>query len=220
MNIKETIRTMLVDDHAVVRSGYRTYLEAIPGFTVVAEAETADEAVSRYRRLFPDVVIMDIMLRGASGIDASRRIIAIHPGAKILVFSMYDSPVLLQQALDVGVLGAVGKECDPATLREAAVAVSRGERYLEEAVAESLEFANCTDSENLLRTLTPREFEVFMQLVSGSSGAETADALSLASKTVANLASLVRQKLGVTSDVQLVKLAADAGIVSWIRHSV
>ncbi|HSI58484.1 MAG TPA: response regulator transcription factor [Ideonella sp.] len=213
----ETIRTLIVDDHAVVRSGYRSYLQQVQGFQVVAEADSADEAYAQYKRLHPDVVIMDIMLQGASGIDASRRILSNHPGAKILIFSMYASPVLLQQALDVGVLGAVGKQCDPDTLREAAIAVARGDRYLDASMAQSLVFSKYDRGQKAFDSLSQREFEIFLLLISGAPGDEIAEALSLSVKTIANRASIIRQKLGVSSDIQLVKLAAAAGVVPWIR---
>lgn len=213
----ETIRTLIVDDHAVVRSGYRAYLQQVPCFEVVAEAESADEAYAQYKRMHPDVVIMDIMLQGASGIDASRRILSNHPGAKILIFSMYASPVLLQQALDVGVLGAVGKQCDPDTLREAAIAVARGNRYLDASMAQSLVFSRYDRGQKVFDSLSPREFEIFLLMVSGAPCDDIAEALNLSAKTIANRASIIRQKLGVASDIQLVKLAAGAGVVPWIR---
>lgn len=213
----ETIRTLIVDDHAVVRSGYRSYLEQLPEFQVVAEADNANEAYAQYKRLQPDLVIMDIMLHGASGIDASRRILTSHPGAKILIFSMYASPVLLQQALDVGVLGAVGKECDPDTLRQAAIAVARGNRYLDPAMAQALVFSRLERGHKAFDTLSAREFEIFLLLISGAPVEDIAQALSLSAKTIANRASSIRRKLGVGSDIQLVKLAAAAGMVPWIR---
>lgn len=215
--ISSPIRALIVDDHAVVRSGYRSYLQQLPGFEVVAEAGSADDAYAQYKRHYPDVVIMDIMLQGASGIDASRRILAHHPGARILIFSMYASPALLQQALGVGVLGAVGKQCDADTLRNAALAVARGDRYLDSSMAQSLVFARFDRGQKAFECLSQREFEIFLMLISGAPGDEIAEALSLSVKTIANRASMIRQKLGASSDIQLVKLAAAAGVVPWIR---
>lgn len=212
----ETIRTMLVDDHAVVRSGYRAYLERVPGFEVVLEAGTADEAYLGYRRLEPDIVIMDIRLPGASGIEASRRILAFDSRARILVFSMYSGPSFVRQALDVGVLGVVGKDCSPDALRDAAVVVARGERYLDRPLAQALAFSKYDAAKNALEALSPREFEILQLMVSGASGEQIATTLSLSTKTIANRASAIRQKLGVSSDIQLLKLAASAGVVPWI----
>ena len=213
----DTVRTMIVDDHAVVRTGYRNYLQQLPDFDVVAEAETADEAYLLFKRHQPDIVIMDIMLGGASGLDASRRILAAAPGARILIFSMYSSPVLLQQALDIGVLGAVGKDSPPDVLCEAAIAVSRGRRYLDAAVAQSLVFSKYDLESKVFGALSPREFEIFQMLVAGMTPDAISESLNLSSKTIANRLSIVRQKLGVSSDIQLVKLAASIGVVPWLQ---
>lgn len=216
---KPAIRTLLVDDHAVVRSGYAHYLAQAQGFEVVGEAATADEAYSQYRQARPDIVIMDIMLPGASGIDASRRILATDPAARILIFSMYAEPTLIRQALDVGVLGALTKDSLPEILCEAAVAVARGSRYLGREIAQALAFSKYDAGINTLINLSPREFEICQMLVSGATVEEIANALSLSSKTISNRLTAIRQKLDVSTDIQLVKLAAAAGVVPWIRPS-
>lgn len=209
-----SIRTLIVDDHAVVRSGYRTYLEG-EGFEVVAEADTADEAYVQYKRHQPDVVIMDIMLPGASGIEASRRILSHDEGARILMFSMYSSPVLIQQALEIGALGVVGKECDPAVLVRAAATVARGQRYLDSALAQALVFFRYDQKRSIFESLSPREFEILQMMVSGAHYEAIGKALKLSAKTIANRASMIRQKLGASTDIQLVRLAAEAGVVPW-----
>ncbi len=213
MNDKK-IRTLIVDDHAVVRSGYRAYLQG-EGFEVVAEAESADEAYLQYKAHRPDVVIMDIMLSGASGIEASRRIVSHHPGARILMFSMYSSPVLIQQALDVGALGVVGKESDPEVLVRAAATVARGQRYLDSNLAQALVFFRYDQRRTIFEALSSREFEILQMMVSGAKYETIGLTLKLSAKTVANRASMIRQKLGVSTDIQLVRLAAEAGVVSW-----
>lgn len=210
-----TIRTLIVDDHAVVRSGYRTYLQQMSGFEVVAEAESADDAYLQYKRHLPDVVIMDIMMPGASGIDASRRILATHPQARILIFSMYSSPVFVQQALDIGALGIVGKDCDADTLREAVATVARGDKYLDGKMAQSLVFSRYDEGKRVFETLSAREFEILQLMMSGATMEQISATLSLSGKTVANRASMIRQKLGVATDIQLVKMAAAAGVVPW-----
>lgn len=213
MNKKST-STLIVDDHAVVRSGYRTYLQS-EGFDVVAEADTADEAYRQYKTHRPDVVIMDIMLPGASGIEASRRILSHHPGARILMFSMYSSPVLIQQALDVGALGVVGKECDPDVLVQAAATVAQGRRYLDSNLAQALVFFRYDQKRTVFESLSAREFEILQMMVSGADYEAIGTTLKLSAKTIANRASMIRQKLGVSTDIQLVRLAAEAGVVTW-----
>jgi DNA-binding NarL/FixJ family response regulator len=213
------IRTLIVDDHAVVRSGYARYLEEAGGFQIVAEAATASDAYTQYKLLRPDIVIMDVMLPGASGIDASRRILDLDPGARILIFSMYSQPALMRQALDVGVLGALTKDSAPEILCEAATAVAAGQRYLGGPLARALVFSQQTPSRRLFEELPPREFEICRLLLNGATVDEIAQTLNLSSKTVANRLSMVRQKLQVATDIQLVKLAASAGMVPWIRHS-
>lgn len=211
------IRVMLVDDHAVVRSGYRTYLEQLPDFEVVAEADNADDAYAVYKRVRPGLVVMDIRLPGASGIEASRRILAHDPAARILLFSMYSSTSFLRQALEIGVKGMVGKECNPDTLRDAAIAIAHGKPYVDPQLAQALVFDTHA---NPLDALSPREFEILQFMVAGASAEEIGQALNVSVKTVANRASTIRQKLGADSDIQLLKIAAAAGVVPWIGNSI
>jgi two-component system invasion response regulator UvrY len=216
MNIP-TIRTLIVDDHAVVRSGYRRYLEQVQGFAVVAEAGTADEAYLHYRQLLPDIVIMDIMLPGTSGIDASRRILAADRGARILVLSMYAQPLFVERALEIGVLGVLTKDSAPEELCEAAQTVAAGRRYLGADVAQSVVLSKYAAGARSFDNLSAREFEICQMLLSGATVDQMAQALSLSEKTIANRLSMIRQKLEVSSDIQLVKLAAEAGILPWMR---
>ncbi|MBZ8140537.1 DNA-binding response regulator [Rubrivivax gelatinosus] len=210
------IRVLIVDDHAVVRSGYRTYLEQMGGFEVVAEADNAAEAYAQYKRCQPDIVIMDIMMPGASGIDASRRILAFDRDARILVFSMYVEPIVVRQALGLGVRGMLSKDSAPEQLCEAAIAVARGQRYLGGELAMAMAFSPRSPRAEIVEKLSGREFEIFQMLVSGASIDDIAQALNLSSKTVANRLSQIRQKLDANSDIQLVRMAAAIGIVSWI----
>jgi len=210
------IRTLLVDDHAVVRSGYRTYLHAVPGFEVVGEAGTADDAYGQYKLLQPDIVIMDIVLPGASGIDATRRILAFDRNARILVFSMHSTPIIVKQVLDVGALGMISKDSLPETLCKAAATVAAGRRYLDGNLAKAVVLSQYRQGPKLFEALSPREFDIVLMLVAGMLPGHIAESLNLSTKTVANALSAVRTKLGVSSDIQLVKLAASAGLVPWI----
>jgi DNA-binding NarL/FixJ family response regulator len=212
-----TIKALIVDDHAVVRSGYGRYLEQEGEFEVVAEAASGAEAYAQYKRVLPDIVILDVMLPGASGLDASRRILGSDPHARILIFSMYSQPTLIRQALDIGVLGAVSKDSAPEVLCDAARAVARGQGYLDGKLARAMIFTRQTPERRLFEELPAREFEICRMLLNGSTVDDIARALSLSPKTVANRLTMLRQRLNVTTDIQLVKLAAAAGMVSWIR---
>lgn len=214
MPIEDPIRVLLVDDHAVVRSGYRAFLEQSPGVVVVAEADTADSAYHAWQRTRPHVVVMDIMLGAGSGIAASQRILSASPGARILVCSMLAEPVFIQHALDVGVLGAIGKDSPPQVLREAVLAVARGQRYVADGLAQRLAHAQ-PDSRAAFQALAPRDFEIVRQLVLGTPIEHIGESLHLSAKTIANRLSLVRTQLGVQSDIQLVRLAAEAGLLDW-----
>ncbi len=212
----QAIRTLLVDDHAVVRSGYRTYLQQIAGFDVCGEAGSAEEAYRAYKELQPDIVIMDILMPGASGIEACRRILKLQPRARILVFSMHVSATVVRQLLDIGVLGVLGKDSPPETLCAAAAAVASGQFYLENGTAKSVVFSRYHGDQARFQALSPREFDITQMLIAGVLPNDIAETLNLSSKTVANLLSIIRNKLGVTSDVHLLRLAASVGLVPWI----
>lgn len=217
MNNQQT-RILLVDDHAVVRTGYRALLEMNESLAVVAEAGTADEAYAAYRKHAPDVVVMDIMLPGSSGIEATRRIVAFDAHARVLVFTMCTHPSVVQQALDVGALGVLTKDSPPELLVNGVRSVARGKRVLSRQIAESVAFSHYVPESKLFAFLTPREFEMCRLLVSGHSLEQIAECLNLSPKTVANKLSTARRKLGVGSDIELVKLASEVGLVPWVTE--
>lgn len=217
MNNRQT-RILLVDDHAVVRTGYRALLEMNEALLVAAEAGTADEAYAAYRKHAPDVVVMDIMLPGSSGIEATRRIVAFDEQAKVLMFTMCSHPTVVQQALDAGALGVLTKDSPAEQLVDAVQSVARGKRVLSRQVAESVAFSHYLPESKLFGYLTPREFEMCRLLVSGHSIDAIAEQLNLSPKTVANKLSTARRKLDVSSDIELVKLASEVGLVPWVTE--
>jgi len=207
---------MLVDDHSVVRAGYRRLIETTPGFQMVAEGANADDAYALYKVHMPDVVVMDIMLPGASGIDVTRRIIAYHPGARVLMFSMYSQAAFAQPALEAGALGFITKDSEPEELIEALAAIAAGKRYLSRAVAQTLAFSRMSSRHGLFDALAPREFEICRLLLSGIDTDEIAQQLKLSPKTIANRVCQIRRKLGVSSDIELIRIASEVGLVPWI----
>jgi DNA-binding NarL/FixJ family response regulator len=211
--VADAVTVLLVDDHAVVREGYRRLLERSPSIRVVGEAFDAQSAYLAFVEHHPQVTVMDIALPGASGIDALRRIRARQPAAQVLMFSMYEDPVFAARALQAGARGYVTKAAAPQVLVEAVLAVARGEPYLVGRVAQELALRKLGDSADAAERLSPREFEVLRMLVAGQPVSEIARSLGLTAKTVANHQSILRQKLGAGTAVQLLQAAARLGIV-------
>lgn len=208
----DAVTVLLVDDHAVVREGYRRLLEKSPSIRVVGEANDAQSAYIAFQEHQPQVTVMDIALPGASGIDALRRIRARAPQAQVLMFSMYEDPVFAARALQAGARGYVTKAAAPEVLVEAVLAVARGEPYLAGRVAQELALRNLGEGDAAGK-LSPREFEVLRMLVAGRPLHDIARSLGLTTKTVANHQSILRQKLGAVTAVQLLQAAARLGIM-------
>jgi len=206
------VTVLLVDDHAVVREGYRRLLERSPSIRVVGEAFDAQSAYVAFVELKPQVTVLDIALPGVSGIDALRRIRTRVPQARVLMFSMYEDPVYAARALQAGARGYVTKAAAPDVLVEAVLTVARGESYLAGRVAHELALRNVTEKKEAVECLSPREFEVLRLLVAGRQLPEIAKSLGLTAKTVANHQSILRQKLGANTAVQLLQAAARLGI--------
>jgi two-component system, NarL family, invasion response regulator UvrY len=208
-----TVRVLLVDDHAVVREGYRRLLERTPEIEVVAEAATGEDAYRVFCELTPDVVVMDINLPGMSGIEAARRMLAREPDARILVFSMHEDALFGSRALQAGARGYVTKASAPEVLVEAVKAVSAGRLYISHDMAQELALQTVPGPDLPLNTLSPREFEVFRLLAEGKSVSDIARILSLSQKTVANYQSLIKQKLEADTSAQMVWIALKRGLV-------
>jgi DNA-binding NarL/FixJ family response regulator len=207
------VRVLLVDDHAVVREGYRRLLERTPEIEVVAEAATGEDAYRVFCDINPDVVVMDINLPGMSGIEAARRMLAREPDARILVFSMHEDALFGSRALQAGARGYVTKASAPEVLVEAVKAVSAGRLYISHDMAQELALQTVPGQDLPLNALSPREFEVFRLLAEGKSVGDIARILSLSQKTVANYQSLIKQKLDADTSAQMVWIALKRGLV-------
>ena len=205
------ISVLLVDDHKVVREGYRRLLEREPALSIVAEAADAESAYRCFCDSRPDVVVLDIALPGASGIDAMRRMLARDGAARILACSMYEDPIYVERALDNGALGYVTKASAAEVLLQAIKAVGQGERYLSPDAAASLARWQ-SRGRNALASLSSREMEILGQLVRGASLADTAVAMNLSEKTVAHYQTQIRRKLGARNAAQLVSIALKLGV--------
>jgi two-component system, NarL family, invasion response regulator UvrY len=206
------LRVLLVDDHAVVREGYRRLLEREAEIDVVGEAGNAAQACERALALCPDVVVMDIALPGSSGIEAMRRMLTERPQLRVLMFSMHDDAIFSCRALRAGALGYLSKASAPEVLLEAIRVVSRGDRYLSPDVAANMARSVSSSGQSGLETLTAREFEVLRLLVQGETLKDIGERLGLSEKTVANHQSAIREKLGAKNGMQLARLGARLGL--------
>lgn len=201
------IRILLVDDHAIVREGYRRLLAKQANLEVVAEADSAALAYKLFKTCRPSLVITDISLPGSSGLELILRIKQHSATAGILVFSMHQNPGVAAQALRAGALGYVTKSSDPEILLRAIRDVHAGRRVLSPDIAQLLALEKLGTDKLALETLTVREFEILRLLVDGKSHAEIAGTLHISAKTACNCHYLIKRKLGVSSDIELAKLA-------------
>jgi two-component system invasion response regulator UvrY len=206
------ISVLLVDDHAVVREGYRRLLERDASLVVVGEAATAAAAIRCDSELEPDVVVLDIALPGVSGIEILRRIIARRPGACVLMFSMYQDGIYANRAINAGARGYLSKASAPDLLVEAVRAVAGGRRYLSPDVEQAMTRQSSTGNQ-LADSLSARELEVLRMLIQGYSVEEIGKQLGLSAKTAANHQSSIKQKLGANSALQLMLIAHQFGLI-------
>ena len=209
------ISVMLVDDHAVVRAGYRLLLSQTANIEVVCEAECGEEACQYYSEFRPEIVVMDLNLPGIGGLAALRRILGRDPKARALVFSIHDELVYVVRALEAGAKGYITKSCAPDLLVEAVVRIARGETFLEPEIAQKLALQRFSQGQQhlALNSLSAREFDVFCLLAKGYSTREAAEELRLGFKTVSNYATLIKDKLHVNTTAELVRLAYQFGLI-------
>jgi DNA-binding NarL/FixJ family response regulator len=206
------IRVVVCDDHPVYRRGLRALLAEVEGITVVGEAGDGETALDAVASADPDVVIMDLHLPGASGVETTRRLLARTPGLGVLVHTMFEDDTSLVAALQAGARGYVVKGADHGEVVAAIEAVARGEVLLGRAVSGRLGAALAAPAGRPFRELTDREFEVLEQLARGWSTERIAAAQFLSPKTVRNYVSAILAKLGVATRAEAIVRAKDAGL--------
>ena len=203
---------MLVDDHALVRMGFRMLL-ADARVEVVGEAESGEQACLDYPRIKPDVVVMDLSMPGMGGLEAVRRLLAQDPKARVLALSAHEDTAHPRRVLRAGALGYLAKRSAPDTLIAAVTAVARGDRYVDAQTAQALAMAHLDGSESPAEMLSEREFSVFIQLARGHSVAQIAETLSLSPSTVGTHLYHVKQKLGASNQSELTLVALRWGLI-------
>lgn len=208
------IRVLLVDDHAVVRTGFRLLLQSHADTAVVGEAESGESACQRYLELLPDVVVMDLGMPGMGGLEALRRIRAHHPNARVLALSAHDDPAYARRALREGARGFLSKRSAPEALLEAITAVAAGQRYVDAGLAQKLALDQAEgDGKSPIERLSEREFEVFVRLAGGASVQRIAEDLNLSASTIGTHLYNVKHKLGVSNQAELALIAIRHGLI-------
>ena len=204
---------MLVDDHAVVRTGFRLLLQAFADIEVVAEADSGEAACQMYESVAPDVVVMDIAMAGMGGIEAIKRLIARDAKARILALSAHEDTSHPKRALQAGALGYLSKRSAPEVLIDAIRAIAKGQRYLDAQIAQRMAVQAIDGDKGPMDKLSPREFEVFVQLARGQSVAQISETLTLSSSTIGTHLYNVKQKLGLVNQAEMTLLAVRHGLI-------
>ena len=213
---RKTIRILIVDDHAIVREGYRALLAKHEGLTVVGEASDAASAYQYYKDQRPDVVIMDISMPGRGGIDAIKHIREFDAHARVLVFTMHSGAAYALQAFRAGAKGYVTKSSPPDVLVDAVNTVSDGRIAISPEISQALAFGRVHQERSQIEDLSPREFEILRMILEARTTEEIASAFHVSRKTVANYHYNIKSKLGVSSDIELLYFGLQHGVIAPI----
>lgn len=206
------VRVLLADDHAVVREGVERILKT-EGMDVVGQAADTKSARKLYNKLKPDILVMDMSMPGAAGVDGVAHIMQDDPEAKVVMFSIHENPELVERVLELGASGYVTKSCPLAELVVAIKVIYKGGIYVSSELAQSLVYKRMGNKKNILATLSEREFNIFCLVAEGKCVDEIAASLFLAEKTIANYISQIKQKLELKNNVEIVRLAIQNQII-------
>ncbi len=207
------IRVMLVDDHAVVRMGFKLLLQEAADIEVVAEAATGEEALKRYPEIKPDVVVMDISMPGMGGLEAVSRLLAKDPAVKILILSAHEDSIHPKRLLKAGAAGYLSKRSAPEELIHAIHEVAEGAIFLDSTLAQTMAAQQLGGKETPVEILSDREFEVFMLLAKGQSVAHIATTLFVSPRTVGTHLYNIKQKLNAANSAELTLIALRNGLL-------
>lgn len=207
------INVLLVDDHAVVRMGFKMLLESSPDIKVIAEAENGEQAIKLYVEHHPDVIVMDITMPGIGGLEAIERIMAKDNSARILVLSAHEDSVHPKRVLNAGAMGYLTKRSAAEELIKAIRTVAGGKRYLEANIAQQMAIQQLSGEKNPVDVLSDREFEVFMALAKGKTTNDIAETLCLSPRTVGTHLYNIKQKLNANNSAEIALIAMRSGLI-------
>jgi two-component system, NarL family, invasion response regulator UvrY len=207
------INVMLVDDHAVVRMGFKMLLESDSDIKVIAEAENGEVAIKAYVEHKPSVVVMDITMPGMGGLEAIERILAKDSNAKILVLSAHEDSVHPKRVLNAGAMGYLTKRSAAEEMIKAIRMVASGKKYIEAGVAQQMAIQQLSGDQSPVDVLSEREFEVFMSLAKGKTTNEIAESLFLSPRTVGTHLYNIKQKLNANNSAEIALIAMRSGLL-------
>jgi len=207
------INVMLVDDHAVVRMGFKMLLEEDSEMKVIAEADSGEEAIKLFVEHQPDVVVMDITMPGIGGMEAIERILSKDSNARILVLSAHEDSVHPKRVLNAGSMGYLTKRSAPDELIKAIRSVASGKKYIEAGVAQQMAIQQLSGEDNPVDVLSEREFEVFISLAKGKTTKEIAETLFLSDRTVGTHLYNIKQKLNAKNSAEIALIAMRSGLI-------
>ena len=208
------IKILLVDDHAVVRMGFKMLIEAEDDITVIGEAESGEGAIKLFQELKPDIIVMDITMPGIGGLEAIDRIIAKDKNTKILVLSAHEDSVHPKRVLNAGAMGYLTKRSAAEELIKAIKSIHQGKRYLEPSIAQQMAITQLSGETNPVEILSDREFEVFIALAKGKSTNDIADTLCLSPRTVGTHLYNIKQKLNANNSAEIALIAIRCGLIN------
>ncbi len=208
-------KVMIADDHAMLRQGLRTLLEQAQ-HQVMPDALTGEEACLLVEKHHPELLILDLDMPGIGGLETLKRILHRKPQMRVLIFSMHDDCIYATRAIQAGARGYVTKTEPPEIVLEAVQKILKGGRYINNELAQNLSIYHLESQENPIQKLSPREFEVFRRIAQGEALAVIAKGMHIGYKTVANIQTSVRQKLGVETTGQLVHIAVRFGVLKGL----
>ena len=208
------LKVMLVDDHAVVRMGFKLLLQACDDIAVVAEADSGEAACQLLDAAAPAVVVMDLAMPGMGGMEAIKRLCAKNAKVRILALSAHEDISHPMRALQAGAMGYLSKRSAPEALIDAIRAVAKGQRYVDAQIAQRIAVQAINGDKSPVEKLSSREFEVFAQLARGQSVAQISDTLNLSSSTVGSHLYNIKQKLGLNNQAEMTLLAVRYGVIS------
>ncbi|MDC6487020.1 response regulator transcription factor [Methylophilaceae bacterium] len=207
------LKVLLVDDHSVVRMGFKMLIDSERDMKVIAESETGEDGIQKYQELKPDVTVMDITMPGIGGLEAIERIIAKDKNAKILVLSAHEDSVHPKRVLSAGAIGYLTKRSAAEELISAIRTVGSGKKYIESSVAQQLAITQLSGENDPTEILSDREFEVFIALAKGKSTNEIADTMCLSPRTVGTHLYNIKQKLNANNSAEIALIAIRCGLI-------